>query len=234
MMPDARDPLCLAGAVPAAACSRWLDWIGAARARLQAPHPDLQPASASLRLRALGDTAFDGIVAAVRAGPAGPVLRARLGPDLRCLASQCWARRQVPAAQRAPGEHPHEWHQDGALNCRFDGSNLQLLDVVTVWIALVPCGVDAPSLEWIVPGPCGLHPALELADPVLAQRFGLAGRAHARLAAGDALVFGGALLHRSHHDAAMTRPRDSIELRFVPAGPVPPRLAHEHLSTLPD
>ena len=233
MMPDAPDPCCLPGAVQAATCLRWQAWVAVARARLQAPHPDLQPASASLRLHALGDAAFDEIVSTVLAGPAGPVVRSRLGPGLRCLSSQCWARRQVPAAVRPPGQHPHEWHQDGALNCRFDGADTTLLDLVTVWVALVPCGDDAPSLEWIAPGPCSLQPAHALSDTVLAQRFGRAGRSHARLAAGDALVFGGALLHRSHHDTAMTRPRDSVELRFVPAGPVPARLVHERLSDLP-
>lgn len=230
MMPEAPDPQCLPGAVPAATCLRWQAWIAAARGRLQAPHPDLQPASGSLRLRALGAAAFAELVSTVLAGPAGTLVRARLGPGLRCLASQCWARRQVPAACRPPGQHPHEWHQDGALNCRFDGTDTQLLDLVTVWIALVPCGDDAPSLEWIANGPRDLHPPQALSDTALAQRFGLAARGRARMAPGDALVFGGALLHRSHHDVAMTCPRDSVELRFVPAGPVPPRLAHEQLS----
>ena len=233
MMPEAPDPQCLPGAVLPATCLRWQGWIDTARARLQAPHPDLQPASGSLRLGALGESAVAELVSAVLAGPAGPVVRARLGPGLRCLSSQCWARRQVPAAVRAPGQHPHEWHQDGALNCRFDGTDTTLLDLVTVWVALVPCGVDAPSLEWIAPGPGGLQPPHALSDTALAQQFGLACRSRARMAAGDALVFGGALLHRSHHDVAMTRPRDSVELRFVPAGPVPPRLVHERLSNLP-
>lgn len=231
MMPEpCPDPLRLPGAVPAACCARWLGWIADQRARLPLAHADWQWASGSMRLRALGPPAFDEIVHTVRGGPVGPVLRSRLGPAYRCLASQCWARRQVPARDRPAGQHPHEWHQDGALNGRFDSPDEGLLELLTVWIPLVPCGDDAPSLEWVAPGPTRLLPPAELTDAAVALRFGPDRRVQVRLAAGDALVFGGALLHRSHHEAAMTRPRDSVELRFVPAGPVPARLIHETLT----
>jgi hypothetical protein len=47
---------------------------------------------------------------------------------------------------------------------------------------------------------------------------------HAALRAGDALLFGGGLVHRTHADAAMLHDRISLELRWLPAGDWPARL----------
>jgi hypothetical protein len=52
---------------------------------------------------------------------------------------------------------------------------------------------------------------------------------HPALSAGEALLFGGALLHRTHWQPTMTRQRTSIELRFIAAGPPPDRLAREKM-----
>jgi ectoine hydroxylase-related dioxygenase (phytanoyl-CoA dioxygenase family) len=54
---------------------------------------------------------------------------------------------------------------------------------------------------------------------------------HAQLAAGDALVFGPALVHRTHVTPAMTRRRISVDLRFTDR-PLPPRMRHERLLNL--
>jgi hypothetical protein len=41
---------------------------------------------------------------------------------------------------------------------------------------------------------------------------------------GDALLFRGDVLHRTHVTPAMTQDRTSVELRFFPAGNLPARL----------
>ena len=95
-------------------------------------------------------------------------------------------------------------------------------------MALDDCGADAPSLEWIEAPMPGVLPPAELGDAALRRRFGDALRAHAVLAAGDALVFGGSLLHRTHVTPQMRHSRASVELRWALA-PLPPRLTGEEL-----
>jgi Phytanoyl-CoA dioxygenase (PhyH) len=202
----------LPGLLDAASCARWLAAIDARRAALPPGHEDLQATSGSLRLTALGAGSFDALLQRLQ-----PAVQARW-PGACCLPSQCWARCQWPQALRPRGEHPHHWHQDGALGARFDGPQLPPpRPLLTLWLPLLPCGDDAPSLEWLPAQPDGLLPPHELADERLAQRFTGVPRAHARLAAGDALLFGGLLLHRTHVTASMTRRRVSVELRFEPA-----------------
>ena len=231
MMPEPDLPLALAGALPPALCAK----LGQAAQALQLPagHPDLQPTSGSVRLRALGPALVAGTLQSLWQGPAGDALRERLGPLPLCLESQCWLRRQFPAGLRPPGQHPHQWHQDGALGCRFDAAAAPetLAPLLTVWVPLVDCGEDAPSLEWLTEVPHELVPPAGLHDAALPAVPGA--RRHARLAAGQALLFGPALLHRTHVTPTMTRPRVSVELRFVTPGTLPVRLADESCRPMP-
>jgi ectoine hydroxylase-related dioxygenase (phytanoyl-CoA dioxygenase family) len=153
--------------------------------------------------------------------PLRAVVQDALGGAPWCLADQCWVRRARP---------PHHWHQDGGLHHDYLNQPLAgaLLPMVTCWIALTPCGDDAPGLEWVEPALPQLLPPAELTDSAVHARFPETAFHRPRLAAGDALVFGGGLLHRTHATAAMTRPRTSIECRFC-AHPPPPRLAAEPL-----
>jgi hypothetical protein len=52
------------------------------------------------------------------------------------------------------------------------------------------------------------------------------------LAPGDALVFGGGVLHHTHVAPTMTRDRTSLELRVFPAGEPPSRLRGDRFLTL--
>src|SRR4029077_7425211 len=95
------------------------------------------------------------LLAAIWNTGAQRVLTAELGESALCDRDQSWVRRQyVPS--RYPRFHgPHGWHQDGALRFDFgscpDGNYPPdaLLRMVTCWIALDECGVDAPSLEFV-------------------------------------------------------------------------------------
>lgn len=166
--------------------------------------------------------AADDVLGTVARSAAAPWLEAALGPAPWCDLSQSWLRHGLP---------PHSWHQDGAL--RFDfGAHAgrpapadALLDLRTLWMALTPCGEDAPGLGWVnQPTPALLWPA-ELTEAAVLRRFGTAARRHAVLAAGDALLFDGTLLHRTHLTPAMQRPRLSLELRFFRAAALPARVA---------
>ena len=117
------------------------------------------------------------------------------------------------------------WHQDGA----FLGEHVAAFNC---WLALTPCGVDAPGLdivpkrlEGIVANDGARYDwaasdeavAAAAADtPILRPEFG----------AGDALIFDHLLLHRTGASPAMTQERHAIESWFFapsayPAGQVP-------------
>jgi hypothetical protein len=235
IMPQHTDPLRLPHAVAAATCARWLTAVDVARARLPHDHPDLAGGGASLRLSALGAPLCNEMLQTLLAGPVRRVVQSRLGEHPACLASQCWARLQHPPDLRPAGQHPHHWHQDGALGCRFGpGGDEALGELLTVWLPLTACGRDAPSLEWIDAGTSRLLQPAELTDAALRARCGTTSRHRALLSAGDALVFGGALLHRSHVATGMTQRRVSLEWRFVAEGLVQPRWASERLQPWPD
>jgi hypothetical protein len=97
--------------------------------------------------------------------------------------------------------------------------------MIICWIALTPCGERAPGLEWVdAPQPALLRPE-QLADAAVAARHQPALFRRPVMAPGDALLFGGALLHRTHLTAEMSQPRSSLELRFFRAAGPSSRLA---------
>ncbi|MDB5092035.1 MAG: hypothetical protein JWO85_136 [Candidatus Eremiobacteraeota bacterium] len=99
--------------------------------------------------------------------------------------------------------------------------------LLNIWVALDACGVDAPGLELVT------ESWSELRDPSPPEQPQFAVD-HARLDAasvleafaaerfwrpvlqpGDAMLFSGATIHRTHVHAAMTADRMSVELRLV-------------------
>ena len=147
-------------------------------------------------------------------------LRPELPARPRVLIDQCWVRRAQP---------PHHWHQDGALHHDFIRQPTGVpLPMWTAWIPLTPCGTDAPGLAWVQPSLDHLLAPAELREDRVLARFGAARIEHPALAAGEALLFDGGLLHGSHVHPAMTRPRTSIELRFI-GDVLPAALAGEPL-----
>ena len=207
----------LSGALQPATLERWRDVLarqqgGSLKLFEALPLTEVWPALAVLK--------------PLRAG-----LRQHLGAEIQLVASQCWVRRAQPA---------HEWHQDGALH--FDFMSLDagsgkppadaLLRMCTCWLPLDECGVDAPGLEWLQPSPDRLLLPAELRDEHLRRSFSAAAFSSPSMGAGELLLFGGALVHRTSWRASMTRQRTSIELRFIAAGPPPARLAQESLQPI--
>lgn len=196
-------------ALPAILCARWLALCGAGD-------------GSSRPLPALAELPVKKLLPAVAASALGPPIEATLGPSPLCNLDQSWLRH---------GRPPHHWHQDGAL--RFDfiahaGRPLPagaMLEMLTCWIALTPCGDLAPGLEWVdAPQPVLLRPE-QLAEPAVAARHDPALFRRPVMLPGDALLFGGDLLHRTHLTAVMSQPRSSLELRFFRAARLPSRLA---------
>ncbi len=226
-------------AVPLATCSTWLALVDAAYRRIEvAPGSDFVPESSSFRLGAVAALSVVDVWSAlsshVRERCAGV-----LGPWLAIDADQCWVRRQY-APQSAPPRHrPHSWHQDGALGFEFaqrgDAAipDDALLPMVTCWIALAPCGIDAPGLELVTDRVDRMLSPTQLADGAVEQRWPTSRRTQPALKAGDALVFSGDVLHRTHVSAAMTQTRTSIELRCFRADAIPDRVARDEFVAVP-
>lgn len=112
------------------------------------------------------------------------------------------------------------WHQDGA----FLGRNIRSINI---WLALSPCGVDAPSLD-IVPtrlealaptGTEGAHFDWSVADAVVREVASDRPPVRLHFEAGDAILFDEMNLHRTAVDPAMTQSRLAIEAWcFAPTG----------------
>jgi len=206
----------LKSALPAALCARWLSLCG--------PGDGVsRPLLALTRLPAAE------VLRAVAASTLRPSIEDVLGPTPLCDTSQSWLRH---------GRPPHSWHQDGALCFDFIAHAGQplpagaMLEMLTCWIALTPCGEFAPGLEWVdAPQPVLLRPA-ELSDAAVAACHHSALLRRPSMAPGDTLLFGGEVLHRTHLTAEMSQPRSSLELRFFCAIDPPHRLVGDRLLPL--
>jgi ectoine hydroxylase-related dioxygenase (phytanoyl-CoA dioxygenase family) len=195
----------LPGLLPAALCEAWLQ----ATANSEGSTPlNALPLDAAAVLQAVANSAA-----------AAPLAQA-LGPAPWCNLSQSWLRTGRPA---------HHWHQDGALRHDFlahaghPAPPGTALDLRTLWIALTSCGEDAPSLQWVNEPLAGLLNPPELTPESVAARFGPSALQHAVLQAGDAVLFDGLCLHRTHLKPGMTQPRRSLELRFFRTEALPAR-----------
>jgi ectoine hydroxylase-related dioxygenase (phytanoyl-CoA dioxygenase family) len=199
----------LPGLLPATLCESW----NAATAHTAGSAPlSTLPLDADTVLQAVANSA------------AAPLLAQALGPAPWCNLAQSWLRTGRPA---------HHWHQDGALRHDFlahagrPAPADAALEMRTLWIALTPCGEHAPSLQWVdVPQPALLVPP-ELTPAAVAGRFGTNALQHAVLQAGDALLFDGLCLHRTHLTTEMHALRCSLELRFFRAAALPARVADD-------
>ena len=226
------------GAVEPASAAAWLASIDEHPAwRRQAPFdPAFNQHSSSLRAAAVASLALERVAATLLAGEVGRLARRRLGERLALDLDQCWIRRQYAPANRPADHAPHSWHQDGALGFDFLGTPSHegaLLAMATCWIALVPCGADAPGIEFAGGEAGELLPLSALADDAVQGRHPEADRWRPLLEAGDALVFGGGVLHHTHVADSMTHDRTSLELRFFPADDLPSRLRGDRFLTLP-
>lgn len=219
---ETRSPQVLRQALPAALCTRWLQQVEAA----QPAAPDGQ------RPSCLADKVLDidEVLRAVAACPLRAALEQALGPAPLCNIDQSWLRHGRPA---------HHWHQDGALQFDFLARAGHptppdaLLTLRTCWIALTACGEHAPGMEWVdEPTPRLLWPH-ELTPDAVDARHAAGQRRRPVMQPGDAMLFDGTLLHRTHLTPQMTGSRTSLELRFFRADAWPARLAHHRRMALP-
>lgn len=242
--PDPSGALLLPGLVAPEICAHWLHLIQDRYAWLDAEalgtSGDYSPHSSSLRLRALPRIPVTEVWAALRRHPEFlSAVHHALGPQLSCLVEECWIRRQYAPGRYPPQHGPHSWHQDGALGYDFlalgqhAAPDPGLLQMLTCWVPLVNCGIEAPGLELIAGRQASLLTPAELTPAGIDARCANLGRWQPALAAGDALLFCGDLLHRTYSHGGMTRDRVSIELRFIDgAGPLPQRLKTKQLLKL--
>jgi len=105
------------------------------------------------------------------------------------------------------------WHQDG----RFLGDGLRALNI---WLALTPCGIDAPGLD-VVPrrletfvdtGTSGAYFDWAVSDAVAEDAAGAEGIVRPELGIGDMILFDEMMLHKTAMTPEMTRERHAIEM----------------------
>jgi len=151
---------------------------------------------------------------------------------------EAWIRRQYARGRYPPLHSPHGWHQDGALGFNFHAMagapapERALLKMVTCWIALESCGLQAPGLELITRRlPQVLSPP-QLTDVSVHGSFTPEEYFRPEFEPGDVLLFAGDILHRTHVTSSMTRHRTSIELRFFPGNKLPVRLQRDRFVLL--
>lgn len=228
------------GVVSAATAKAWLAAIDAHPVwshRAPDPGGDFNVHSSSLRVAAVGGLDLAAIARSVVAGEVGALCHAHLGDAPACDIDRCWVRRQYARCRYPPGHAPHSWHQDGALGFDFldpgsAASDPALLSMLTCWIALTPCGIDAPGLEFIDRECEALLPLSALTGDAVRACHDEREFARPVLQAGDALVFDGGVLHHTHVSPDMHLDRTSLELRFFAPANIPKRLRHDRFLRL--
>jgi hypothetical protein len=200
------------------------------------------PHASSVNLGAINNRALvEALLNDIAQGPAGYQIRKMLGSNqVLCDFDQAWIRRQY-APHLYPTNHaPHGWHQDGALGFDFFATNNKqqdpegLLPTVTCWVALTKCGVDAPGLEFVSQTIEALLLPEELIHDTIKSRFSVDSFFKPQMDAGDALIFQGGTLHRTHVVKTMQTNRTSVELRFVAKHNIPQRLSGDDFIALPN
>ena len=189
------------------------------------------PTASSFTIGALrSESNVTELLNSISTGVAGMWIRNILGWCPLCNLDQSWVRRQYAPSRYPPLHAPHGWHQDGALKFDFQSHpdsefpRNAVLNMVTCWIPLNSCGLDAPGLELITERLGALLSPRQLQTEFLQTRFTPKRFWQPSLGPGDALLFRGDILHRTHVMPEMTNDRTSIELRFFSAVSIPERL----------
>ena len=217
----------LEGAVTAGVCARWLASIERSYA---ADKKDFSPYSSSMRLFSIPEIEPDAVRTALSGSGLIASCERALGGPVVCDADECWTRRQYAPGNYPPLHAPHSWHQDGALRFDFHARSGRqpppeaVLDMMTCWIPLTECGVSAPGMELVTRRPEGLVAPADLTDDRVRARFAPQEFWQPVMQTGDALMFRGGVLHRTHVTPTMTKERTSVELRLFPAHRIPERL----------
>jgi len=178
------------------------------------------------------------ILRAIAASSARHLIECVLAGTPLCDMDQAWVRRQYAPGRYPPLHAPHAWHQDGALHHDFKAQAPSapdengLLPMLTSWLPLVPCGDDAPGLEFVAVPIDNLLPPDALPDQSLRSTHAAEKFWKPLMQPGDVLLFRSGVIHRTHVTPAMQSDRTSIELRFVAANRIPPRLAHDRFIPL--
>lgn len=124
----------------------------------------------------------------------------------------------IRALVPGPNDQRLPFHQD---------QTILAAPLLNVWIPLTPCGRDAPGLEVAVAGErkqlavAGSpdHPVVversRIDEALVEKTYGTDALWAPEFETGDALVFTGVTVHRTHIRPEMTKSRLSVELRFT-------------------
>lgn len=164
------------------------------------------------------------------------IITTHLGDDSRCNTDISWLRRQYPASFKKSIATPHGWHQDGAYGLDFSDNNhknvLELLPMITVWLPLHECGLNAPGIELIQSSPSEVLLPEQLQESEIEKRWPVNTYWRPHMQPGDALIIANHTLHRTYQTSAMTEFRGCVELRFLSSKATPKRLMRDNYLSL--
>ena len=163
---------------------------------------------------------------AVEGVPAHSLLMTEL---VRAVAGACIGTAKPAAKRQSYVRCSHPTAPDLRLPYHQDGRVLLGGDLVNCWIPLVDCGREIPGLEVVVARVPGLEPTLpgepqanyfraggmEIDPDDVQRRYGPDRLWHPEFRAGDALIFLGTTIHRTHVAPGMSGGRLSIDLRLT-------------------
>jgi len=158
--------------------------------------------------------------------------RGALGGEFVFDLDICWLRRQYPPAMRAPGQRPHQFHQDGAYGLNFletPQAERRMLPIVVAWVPFVDAGIDAPGLEFVTSGPRHVLGLEELQSERIDADWPEEQRVRPFVEFGDVVLLAGQALHRTWATNEMTNVRTCAELRMVPPAEAAGRLASHRM-----
>ena len=138
---------------------------------------------------------------------------------LSCNPEESWVRRRFAPPNAPPYYQPNRWHQDGGLGVAFPpepGPAIPMTRLLTCWLPLDPCGLDAPGLEFVRRPLAALLHFTELDDEALRRRFAPEDFWAPAMEPGDVVLFLDGTLHRTFVQPHMRRDRLSVEYRFFP------------------
>ncbi|WP_072620739.1 hypothetical protein [Spirulina major] len=199
------------------------------------PSYRFDPYSTALNPIALEDFGLASFAATLRAcltaTPDGLALLDAIGGLTHCTLTRATLRHQYAPHRAHPLHHPNRWHQEGAYGVTFPPTPDQPpyctpppTPMVTLWLPLTPCGIDAPSLELYPIPQTQLFHYHALNDADLAAHFAPTPPELVQLEPGDGVLVHWGTLHRSGVRVGMRCDRFSLGLRWFNPTQIPAEL----------
>jgi len=186
-------------------------------------HYQFLPHVTSLNILALNDydsSIIPNILNLVKNSLIQSILIESMGEKIKVNLTQSWLRKQYAPCHSPRWHHSHSWHQDGCLWLNFPTTSeakyldLDLTNLITLWLPLTNCGKDAPCLQFITKKLTKPLHFNYLQTAILQTIFEEKDFYTPQLTLGDGVIFLKGTLHQTYVNSQMINDRISVEFRF--------------------